>query len=110
MKHEFAKMSDEAVEMVANRFKLLSEPVRLRILQTLEEGRLSVTDLAAAVATTQPNVSKHLKMMQDAGIISRKQDGNTVYYAIADESIFELCDVVCNSLKNRSAELSAVFG
>jgi DNA-binding transcriptional ArsR family regulator len=110
MKNEFAKMSDEAVEMIANRFKLLSEPVRLRILQSLEQGRLSVTDLAAAVATTQPNVSKHLKMMQDAGIISRKQDGNTVYYSIADQSIFELCDVVCKSLKDRSAEISAVFG
>lgn len=109
MKNEFAKMSDEAVEMIANRFKLLSEPVRLRILQSLEDGRLSVTDLAAAAATTQPNVSKHLKMMQDAGIISRKQDGNTVYYSIADESIIELCNVVCRSLKTRSAELTAVF-
>ena len=110
MKNEFAKMSDEAVELIANRFKLLSEPVRLRILQTLEDGRLNVTDLAAAVASTQPNVSKHLKMMQDAGMISRRQDGNTVYYSIADESIFEVCEVVCNSLKTRSAELNAVFG
>ena len=52
------------------------------------------------VEASQPNVSKHLKILQDAGILNRQQKGNAVYYSIADESIFELCDVVCNSLEN----------
>ncbi len=103
-------MPREAITLVAARFKVLSEPIRLEILQKLENGRLGVTDLAAAVGTTQPNVSKHLKLMQDAGLVSRKQEGNTVYYSIADESIFELCDVVCKSLKRKFAQKTAVFG
>ncbi len=103
------KMSDEAVNMVAARFKLLSESIRLRILQSLESGRLSVSDLADAVDTSQPNVSKHLKLLQDAGLVARRQEGNSVYYTIADESVFELCDVVCGSLKEKFEERSAVF-
>lgn len=104
------EMSKEAVEMVAARFKVLAEPLRLQILQRLQSGRLSVTDLADAVESTQPNVSKHLKIMQDAGLITRDRDGNTVYYLIADESIFALCDLVCSSLKERLAERTAAFG
>lgn len=102
-------MSPAALSLVAARFKVLSEPVRLQILQELENGRLGVTDLAAAVGSTQPNVSKHLKMMQDAGLVSRKQEGNTVYYSIADRSVFEICSVVCGSLREKFDEQSAVF-
>lgn len=103
------EMSKEAVELVAARFKVLSEPLRLQILQRLQSGRLSVTDLAEAVESTQPNVSKHLKIMQDAGLITRGRDGNTAYYLIADASIFELCNLVCSSLKEKLAEQHAVF-
>ena len=102
-------MSPEAITYVAARFKVLSEPVRLHILQQLESGKLGVTELATLIRTTQPNVSKHLKMMQDAGLVARKQEGNTVYYSIADDSVFELCDVVCGSLKDKFEEQSAMF-
>ncbi len=102
-------MSPEALSLVAARFKVLSEPIRLQMLQQLETGRMGVTELAASINSTQPNVSKHLKMMQDAGLISRKQEGNTVYYSIADDSVFELCDVVCGSLREKFEEQSAVF-
>lgn len=104
------KMTNEAIEMVASRFKVLAEPLRLQMLQQLQSGELSVTDLAESVGSTQPNVSKHLKIMQDAGLIERSRDGNTVYYRIADRSIFELCALVCSSLKEKFAEQSAVFG
>lgn len=103
-------MSLEALSLVAARFKVLSESIRLQILQHLEMGRISVTELAASVGSTQPNVSKHLKMMQDAGLVSRTQEGNTVYYSIADESVFELCELVCGSLREKFEEQSAVFG
>ena len=108
-KIDHRKMSPEALSLVASRFKVLSEPIRLHIQQQLEIGRLGVTELAASVGSTQPNVSKHLKMMQDAGLVSRKPEGNTVYYAIADQSVFELCDVVCGSLREKFEEQSAVF-
>lgn len=103
------KMSPEAVNLVASRFKILSEPLRLQILQQLEAGKMNVTELVSAVGSTQPNVSKHLKILQDSALISRKQEGNTVFYWIADESVFELCDLVCSSLKKRFAERTAMF-
>lgn len=103
-------MSAEAIGLVAARFKVLSEPLRLQILQYLENGESSVTNVTKAVNSTQPNVSKHLKILQDEGFVAKRQEGNTVFYKIADESIFELCDVVCGSLKERFSEKSAIFG
>lgn len=94
-------LSNEALEMIAMRFKVLAEPLRLRVLHALQDGEKSVTELTESVGASQPNVSKHLKILQDAGILSRQPKGNTVYYSIADESIFELCEVVCNSLEER---------
>ncbi len=102
-------LSVEALQLVANRFKILSEPIRLRILQTLQDGEKSVTALTEAVESSQPNVSKHLKLLQDAGIISRQQQGNTVYYSIADESIFTLCETVCSSLETRLRNQAEIF-
>lgn len=102
-------MSVEAVELVASRFKVLSEPLRLQILQFLENGEASVTNVTKAVNSTQPNVSKHLKIMQDEGLLAKRQDGNTVYYKIADRSVFELCEVVCGSLKEKFSERRAMF-
>jgi ArsR family transcriptional regulator len=69
-----------------------------------------VTNVTKGVNSTQPNVSKHLKILQDEGFVAKRQEGNTVFYKIADDSIFELCDVVCGSLKERYSEKSAIFG
>lgn len=102
-------MSPEALEMIANRFKILSEPLRLRILQCLQTGEKSVTELTELIETSQPNVSKHLKILQTSGVVKRRQKGNTVYYAIADESIFTLCEVVCNSLESRLKSQAEIF-
>ena len=81
-------MSIEALKLVAARFKVLSDPMRLRILQELQTGEMSVTALTEAVESTQPNVSKHLRTLQEAGLLARRQEGNTVYYSIADPTIF----------------------
>lgn len=102
-------MSPQALELVAGRFKVLAEPVRLQILQYLENGESSVTAITQAVESTQPNVSKHLKLLQDEGLVARRQEGNTVYYRIADESVFELCELVCGSLKQKFRERSTIF-
>lgn len=102
-------LSEEALRMIAERFKVMSEPVRLRILHALQDGELSVTQLTEAVRTSQPNVSKHLKILHRNGLIDRQQHGNTVYYSIADESIFTLCELVCGSLEERHRNRAELF-
>ncbi|MBI2212344.1 MAG: winged helix-turn-helix transcriptional regulator [Acidobacteria bacterium] len=103
------QMTGESLGLVANRFKVLSEPIRLRLLQALERGEVSVGALADRLGTTQPNVSKHLKMLQEAGLVGRRQEGNTVWYAIADPSVFALCDLVCGSLRERLEAQAGMF-
>ena len=110
MANKHKEMSPEALELVAARFKVLAEPLRLRILQALQEGEMSVSEITEAVESTQPNVSKHLKMLQEAGLVGRRQEGNTVYCSVADETVFELCDVVCSSLRERLEARAGAFG
>jgi DNA-binding transcriptional ArsR family regulator len=102
-------MTGESIELVAARFKVLSEPVRLRILQSLEGGEKSVGTLAETLETTQPNVSKHLRILQDNGFVSRRHEGNSAYYAIADPCVYELCDLVCSSLRDRLTAQAGLF-
>lgn len=94
-------LSDEALELIAARFRMLSEPMRLRLLNTLREHELSVGELVEQTGAGQANVSKHLGMLLDAGLVARRREGNNVFYRIADESIFTLCDVVCTSVGDR---------
>jgi DNA-binding transcriptional ArsR family regulator len=109
-KTRHTEMTPEALDLVAARFRVLAEPVRLRILQALDaNGEMSIGALTAAVELSQPNVSKHVKILTDAGLVTRRQDGNVVYCAVADESVFRLCDVVCSSLRDRLTSQSAIF-
>lgn len=103
------KLADEALTIVAERFRILSEPMRLKILQALQDGEMSVSELTAEVRISQPNASKQLRILQDAGILGRDQRGNSVYYRIEDESIFELCELVCDSLGSRFREKAEIF-
>ena len=103
------KLSIEALGLIAGRFKILSEPIRLQILHVLLEGEKNVNELTQAVKTSQPNVSKHLKILLGAGMLTRQQHGNTVYYAIADESIFTLCETVCSSLEMQLKSQADIF-
>jgi DNA-binding transcriptional ArsR family regulator len=103
------ELSPEALELVAARFRVLAEPVRLRLLQRLEQGECSVTELAELLETTQPNVSKHLKLLQAAGFVARRQEKNTAFYSIADPTVFELCDLVCARLHDRLAAQAEAF-
>jgi DNA-binding transcriptional ArsR family regulator len=79
----------------------MGEPLRLLILQQLESGECGVSALAERLGATQPNISKHLRVLQDAGLLKRRQQGNSVYYAIADPVVFELCDMICSRLHDR---------
>ena len=102
-------LTSEMIDSIANRFRILSEPIRIKILQGLREGEKSVTELTRELEISQPNASKHLRILQDAGLVERDPRGNSVYYSIADESIFELCEVVCDSLGARFKEKAEIF-
>lgn len=102
-------LSPQTMQMVANQFKVLSDPMRLQILHTLQEGEKSVMQIVERLETSQPNVSKHLKILQNAGILARRQEGNLVFYNISDESIFTLCDLVCNSIEERLKNQAEIF-
>lgn len=109
MRAKHAELSPEALQLVADRFRVLAEPLRLRILQLLRNGEKNVTELTALLGTTQPNVSKHLRVLQEAGLIGRRQSGTTVYCFVADATVFDLCDVVCTALHTRIAAQARIF-
>ncbi len=94
-----------ALELIAHRFKMLSEPTRLRLLQLLMDGEKSVNELVAASDTTQANVSKHLGILAEGGLVARRKVGVSTLYRIADPSIFQLCDLVCRSLQERGEQV-----
>ncbi|MFP5210954.1 MAG: ArsR/SmtB family transcription factor [Acidobacteriota bacterium] len=92
------------IALVARRFRMLGEPFRLRLLQVLETEERTVGDLVIALDGNQPNVSKHLQLLHDAGIVSRRREGTSIYYGIADPMIFKLCDLVCRSAAEKARE------
>jgi DNA-binding transcriptional ArsR family regulator len=94
------------VELIARRFRVLGEPMRIRLLDRLREGEASVNELTRALGASQQNVSKHLAVLLDAGIVARRRDGNRVLYTIADESIFDLCEQICGSVQRQLSELN----
>lgn len=101
--------SDEMLELIARRFRMLGEMQRLRILQVLESGEHTVGDVVKKLDGNQPNISKHLQALYDAGMVSRKRDGNSICYAISDPVVFKLCDLVCRSaVKDAQVRLSHV--
>ena len=100
----------ELAELIAERFRLLSEPTRIRILDRLREAALSVGALAEALGTSQQNISKHLGLLRRAGIVSREKDGTSTIHRIADDGVFQLCEHVCGSLQARLGELAALMG
>ncbi len=99
----------EVVQQVAEYFSLLSEPMRLRLLNQLSTGEKCVQELVEAMQTSQANVSKHLKVMWQAGILSRRSEGTCAYYRVEDEVIFELCTIVCNCLASRLEQQASHF-
>ncbi len=92
-------LTPEVVVLVAERFKVLAEPARLRILSCLREGEMVVTDLVAQTGLGQANVSKHLQLLHAVGFVARRKDGLFVYYSLADKGIFQLCDTMCGRLE-----------
>lgn len=92
-------LSEEALDLISHRFKALGDPSRLRLIMALMDGERNVGELVDELGATQANVSRHLQLLADTGIVSRRKKGLHVYYSIADRSVFELCDLVCGSVE-----------
>ena len=93
----------QALEQVATYFQALSEPTRLRLLNLLREGERNVGELALACGYTAANVSRHLALLMQHGLVTRESRGTSVYYRIADASVYALCDLVCGNVARRLA-------
>lgn len=99
------------MELVARRFRTLGEPYRLRVLQLLKAGEMTVGELVEELDGNQPNVSKHLQILHDAGLVGRRREGTSIVYGISDPMVFKLCDLVCSSEAEKSRrEFEAVGG
>lgn len=92
------QLPDEALVQVAAYFQALSEPTRLRILNLLRQQEHSVGDLAQRCGFSSANVSRHLSLLTQHGLVQRESRGNSAYYRIADPSVYALCDLVCGSI------------
>lgn len=102
-------LSDDLAELIARRFRLLSEPMRIKLLDRLRTGEASVQELADSVGSTQQNVSKHLGVLADSGIVSRRKERNYVYYRVVDDGIWQLCNDVCGSVERQIDEMKAAL-
>ncbi len=91
-------LTPEALQQVAQYFQTLAEPTRLHIVNLLRKGELNVGEIADACGCSAANVSRHLSHLMRHGLVEREARGTTVYYRIADESVYALCDLVCNNI------------
>lgn len=94
-----SKLTPHAIDLVAERFRSLAEPMRLRLLEALRHGERSVGDLVAHTRAGQANVSKHLQILLTAGVVARRKEGTAAYYRLADPGILQLCDIVCGQVE-----------
>ncbi|CAN5127977.1 metalloregulator ArsR/SmtB family transcription factor [soil metagenome] len=105
-------LPDEALAQVAAYFQALSEPTRLQILNQLRQQERSVGELAQLCGSSSANISRHLTLLTQHGLVARESRGNSAIYSIADESVYALCDLVCGSIARqfeRTAQERSAF-
>ena len=94
------RLNDTNAAAIADRFKALAEPMRLRLLNALRDGEASVGELAERTDGGQANVSKHLQQLLHQGFVTRRKEGTTTWYRIADPQVFDLCELVCGGIED----------
>lgn len=102
-------LPEPLVDLIAAKFQVIAEPMRIKLLDALRDGPATVNELTTVLGSSQQNASKHLGVLHRAGIVSRTKEGNSVRYAIADESVFELCELVCGGMRRQLAELDELL-
>lgn len=93
------QLSPQLLGLIADRFRVLAEPVRLQILSALYDREQTVTELLETLGQSHANISKHLQLLYKYGFVDRRKAGVHVYYRLANEDVFQLCDIMCNRLK-----------
>ena len=102
-------LPEPLIELVAQRFRVLGEPMRIKLLDRLRDGEATVNELRDALGASQQNISKHLGILHAAGMVSRTKHGNQAVYSISDPSVFELCDQVCGGVRRQLRDLEAIL-
>jgi DNA-binding transcriptional ArsR family regulator len=102
-------LPEPLVELIARRFRVLGDPTRIRLLDLLRERDATVSELHDAIGASQQNVSKHLGVLLQAGVVTRTKEGTSARYAVADDAVFALCGVVCGGLRRQVSELEALL-
>lgn len=92
----------EALQLIAQRFRVLGDPTRLRILNVLMQGEHTVSELVEGTGFQQANVSKHLSLLRSSGFVTRRKEGVRAHYGLADDSVFTLCEIMCGRLEARA--------
>lgn len=93
------RLTPEKIELLAERFRALGEPARLHLMSALRRGERTVNELVDVTGFGTANVSKHLQLLHAAGFVTRRREGLHVYYALAGEDVFLLCDIMCGRLE-----------
>jgi DNA-binding transcriptional ArsR family regulator len=102
-------LPEPLIELVAQRFRVLGEPMRIKLLDRLRDADATVGELQEAIGASQQNVSKHLGILHAAGMVTRSKRGNRVSYSISDPSVFDLCEQVCGGVRKQLRELDAIL-
>jgi DNA-binding transcriptional ArsR family regulator len=102
-------LPEPLAELIAGRFRVLGEPMRIKLLDALRDGDSTVGDLTEQLGASQQNVSKHLGVLHQAGLVRRGKQGTSVHYAIADDGVFELCEQVCGGLRQQIHDLDRIL-
>lgn len=100
---------DELIDLIAQRFRVIGEPMRIKMLDAMHDGELTVGELVERTGSTQQNVSKHLGVLHGAGIVRRRKEGNFVKYSIGDDTIFALCELVCGGLRDQAVGIEELL-
>jgi len=103
-------LNEKSLSLIAERFRVLGDPLRLQLLHRLGDGEMSVGQLVDATGASQANVSKHLQVLLRAALVQRRKDGLQAFYRVSDPSIFQLCDLVCGRLSEQYREDLTAIG
>lgn len=102
-------LPEPLIELIARRFRVIGEPMRIKLLDALRDGGMTVGELVEATGANQQNVSKHLAVLYEAGIVARTKVGTKTRYEILDDSVFVLCEHVCGGLREQVTELEEIL-
>ena len=98
----YTQLPPQVLGLIAERFRVLAEPLRLQLLSALYDREQTVTELMEALGQSHANVSKHLQLLYKHGFVERRKAGLHVYYRLANADVFQLCDIMCRRLKTET--------